>query len=48
MEVIHTEESQSNKQIIKINSLVNEKYLTVKTGDGDTAKYNYITKKLRK
>ena len=47
MEVIHTEESQSNKQIIKINSLVNEKYLTVKTGDGDTAKYNYITKKLR-
>lgn len=47
MEVIHTEENQSNKQIIKINSLVNEKYLTVKTGDGDTAKYNYITKKLR-
>lgn len=47
MEVIHTEDTQSNKQIIKINSLVNEKYLTVKTGDGDDAKYSYITKKYR-
>lgn len=47
MEVIHNQDTQSNKQIIKINSLVNEKYLTVKTGDGENAKYSYITKKYR-
>lgn len=47
MEVIHTPETQSNKQIIKINSLVNEKYLTTKTGDGENAKYDFIIKKFR-
>lgn len=47
MEVIHTEEAQSNKQIIKVNSLVNEKYLTIKTGDGEDAKYSHIVKKYR-
>ena len=47
MEVIHNQDTQSNKQIIKINSLVNEKYLTIKTGDGDNAKYDYIVKKYR-
>ena len=48
MEVIHTPETQSNKQVIKINSLVNEKYLTVKTGDGTDAKYTVTIKKYRK
>lgn len=47
MEVLHTEEAQSNKQIIKVNSLVNEKYLTVKKGDGEEAKYSHIIKKYR-
>lgn len=47
MEVIHNPDTQSNKQIIKINSLVNEKYLTVKTGDGDNAKYSHVVKKYR-
>ena len=48
MEVIYTPETQSNKQIIKINSMVNEKYLTVKTGDGQDAKYTVSIKKYRK
>ena len=48
MEVIHTPETQSNKQVIKINSMVNEKYLTVKTGDGQDAKYTVSIKKYRK
>jgi GTPase SAR1 family protein len=47
MEVIHTPDTQSNKQVIKINSLVNEKYLTVKQGDGEEAKYGHIVKKFR-
>lgn len=34
MEVIYTEEFQSNKMIIKANSIVNEKYLTLKTDKG--------------
>ena len=34
MEVIYNEEFQSNKMVIKINSLVNEKYLCYKKKDG--------------
>ena len=34
MEVIYNEEFQSNKMVIKINSIVNEKYLTLKTDKG--------------
>ena len=34
MEVIYNEEFQSNKMVIKINSIVNEKYLTYKKKEG--------------
>ena len=34
MEVIYNNEFQSNKMIIKVNSIVNEKYLTLKTDKG--------------
>ena len=43
MEVIFTEEYQSNKMVIKINSIVNEKYHCIKTPKGsfkvETIKY---------
>ena len=47
MEVIYTEEYQSNKMVIKINSLVNEKYHCIKTNKGafkvETVKYRAVT-----
>lgn len=45
MKVIHTEDHQSNKQIVKINSIVNEKYHCYITRDG---KYDVEVEKYRR
>ena len=44
MEVIYNADHQSNKQVIKINSMVNEKYRCIKTEKGE---YTYEVVKFR-
>ena len=47
MKVIYSEDHQSNKSIIKINSLVNEKYHTYITKNGNKTEYKFETEKYR-
>lgn len=48
LKVVENNEVQPNKQFVKINSFVNEKYKTVRTGSNiDNFKYSYETEKFR-
>ena len=47
MAVVYNEDHQSNKSVIKINSLVNEKYHTYITRNGNKTEYKVETMKYR-
>ena len=47
MAVVYNEDHQSNKSVIKVNSLVNEKYHTYITRNGNKTEYKVDTEKYR-